>query len=192
MVIIKKILTAIGIVILVALIVIPRSYFVNDSTQKIVTTKAVNLTDGPEYVNRLFSNIIEIQAISGDMGNTIEYTIKDLITENEASEILNSDYSILKNKKTELESLKNSYPEIAPIANTWIENINKLQNLNTKALPYIQNFNEEGLKNVETEITYCFGDEYTEINGYKVNQNEYDKALAEATYEYNGAKAYIS
>lgn len=192
MVIIKKILVIIGIVILVGLMIIPRSFFVSSNVSKKVTTENENLTDGPEYVDALVSNIIKIQAISGDMGNTIEYTIKDLITENEASEVLNSDYSVLNNEKTQLENLKNNHPDIKDVAETWIENINKLQSLNTQALPYIQNFNEEGLKNIENEITYCFGNEYTKINKYNINKNEYDKALANDTYKYNTAKAYIS
>ncbi|MGL5415335.1 MAG: hypothetical protein ACRDAU_06735 [Clostridium sp.] len=192
MVDIKKTMIIISIVVLGILLVVPRTWFVNDGTQKVTVQNNVNLTDGPDYINTLTSNIIKVQAISGDMGNTIEYTIKDLITQNEASEILSSDNSILENIKIEMESIKSNNPNTEATVNQWIGNINKIQGLSVESMPYIQNFNEAGLTNVQRNITSLFGEEYSEINGYKVNQNAYQEALAKETYKYNTAKTYIS
>ncbi|WP_297636452.1 hypothetical protein [uncultured Clostridium sp.] len=188
----KTIVIIVSIIILGVLLIIPRTWFVSNSTPKVTVQNDTNLTAGPDYINTLTSNIIKVQAISGDMGNTIEYTIKDLITQNEASEILSSDSSVLENIKIEMESIKSNHPNTEATVNQWIGNINKIQSLNAEAIPYIQNFNESGLTNVQNDITSLFGAEYSEINGYKVNQNAYQEALAGETYKYNTAKTYIS
>lgn len=188
----KTIAMIVGIIILGVLLVVPRTWFVNDSKPQVTAQNNINLTDGPEYINTLASNIVKIQAISGDMGNTIEYTIKDLITQNEASEILSSDSSILENIKLEMESIKNNHPDTEATVNQWIENIKNIQSLNAEAMPYVQNFNEAELTNVQSKITELFGTDYSEISGYKVNQTVYQEALAQETYKYNTAKTYIS
>lgn len=188
----KTIVIIVSIIILGVLLIIPRTWFVSNSTPQVTVQNTANLTNGPDYINTLTSNIIKVQAISGDMGNTIEYTTRDLITQNEASEILSSDSSVLENIKLEMKSIKNNYPNTQGTVNQWVENINKIQSLNAQAIPYVQNFNEAGLTNIQRSITTLFGEEYSEINGYKVNQNVYQETLAQETYKYNTAKTYIS
>ncbi|WP_195970536.1 hypothetical protein [Clostridium thermobutyricum] len=194
---IKSLLGILIVIIVGILIVIPRSYFVksNIKEENATLSKTVqNLTNGPEYMNSFLRNTIEIQAISGDMGNTIEYTLRDLIAKDTAVSILNKDYTILENIKENLISLKNkNSEELSNLINKQIDNINKLENLNKTAIPNIQNFNIQNLEDLSKNIAFSFCEGEPNIgNKYKINLDSYNSVLAEKTYEYNFAKDYIS
>lgn len=194
---IKSLLGILIVIIVGILIVIPRSYFVknNIKEENATSSKTVqNLTNGPEYMNSFLRNTIEIQAISGDMGNTIEYTLRDLIAKDTAVSILNKDYTILENIKENLISLKNkNSEELSNLINKQIDNINKLENLNKTAIPNIQNFNIQNLEDLSKNIAFSFCEGEPNIgNKYKINLDSYNSVLAEKTYEYNFAKDYIS
>lgn len=194
---IKSLLGILIVIIVGILIVIPRSYFVksNIKEENATLSKTVqNLTNGPEYMNSFLRNTIEIQAISGDMGNTIEYTLRDLIAKDTAVSILNKDYTILENIKENLISLKNkNSEELSNLINKQIDNINKLENLNKTAIPNIQNFNIQNLEDLSKNIAFSFFEGEPNIgNKYKINLDSYNSVLAEKTYEYNFAKDYIS
>ncbi|MGL5649648.1 MAG: hypothetical protein ACRDDY_17590 [Clostridium sp.] len=187
-----KVLGIIGIIVLIILIIIPRSYFVKKEVVNSQTEK-VALTNGPKEVNEFVSNIIEVQAISGDMGNTIEYTLKDIITQNEASQVLAADFNDLEEIKGKIISLGNEYPEeLGKEANVAVQNINKLENITKETLPYIQNYNAEKLQSLSSEISYCFNYNVDKIGRYTVNQGAYNNELADMTYKYNNAKQYVS
>ncbi|MGL4873928.1 MAG: hypothetical protein ACRC30_04675 [Clostridium sp.] len=187
-----KVVGIVGVVVLIILIAVPRSYFVK---KEVVSepSKNVALTNGPKEINEFVSNVIKVQAISGDMGNTIEYTLKDIITENEASEVLASDYNELEEIKGNIVSLKNEYPnELGKEASMAIENIDKLENITKDTMPYIQNYNAEKLQSLSTEISYCFNYQIDSVGKYTVSQEAYNNELADMTEKYNAAKEYVS
>ncbi|MGL4874211.1 MAG: hypothetical protein ACRC30_06130 [Clostridium sp.] len=187
-----KIASVIGVIVLIILVVVPRSYFVKSEVINKTNTN-IALTNGPKEMNEFMLNVIKIQAISGDMGNTIEYTLKDIVTENEASDVLTSDFNDLQEIKENVIALGDEYPEeLGKNINIVITNIDKLQNIAKDTIPYIQNYNEEKLKGLSTEISYCFNKSVSKIGKYTVNQEAYNNELANMTYKYNKAKEYVS